>query len=103
MAVEWTLDLAGRQSCQVIAKLLRPDAITDWAAGGGEPAVLFHIIERGIVEVHEGLQHVVSPIEIGDIGRASTLDWSHVPVNLELQVRNVRRSKVQYPRVAAGT
>src|ERR671919_808541 len=51
MAVEGTLDLAGRQNREIVTKLLGSDVIADLAATRSVEAVFFDVVELDIVEV----------------------------------------------------
>ncbi len=54
MAVKGTLNLAGRQYREVVAKLFRSDQVADRASGRRVAAVLFDVVEFDLVEVHDG-------------------------------------------------
>jgi hypothetical protein len=57
VTVKRALRLAGRQHSQVVAELLGADVWADRAAAGSEIAVVLHIVEIHLVEVHQGLGH----------------------------------------------
>jgi len=59
MAVERALSLPGRQDCQVLAELLGSDVIANLATEGGVKAILFYVVKLHLIEVHNGLHHVV--------------------------------------------
>ncbi len=59
VAVERALGLAGGHDRQVVAELPGSDVIADLAATGSVEAVLLHVVERDLIEVHDGLGHAV--------------------------------------------
>jgi len=58
--VERALRLAGWQFRQVIAKLLRANTGAEKGASGGVEPVLLDVVERNVIQIHEGLGHIDS-------------------------------------------